>query len=188
MTVVFRPTRLRIALLIALAAAVLLLTSAGIPMFLAGEEFADVHDLEHGDDRLKMSDPVDWRRLDQPGHRALWNAVGDLVKLRTSHPALQRDEIEFFYFHPGIDDDDGVRVFAYCRGGGRPLGRDGQVIVVANCGPHEFPAFDLPWPWTETWRLKERGPPVAGPAPQYHPHDMRATFALAPFQVRVLTS
>jgi len=35
----------------------LLFTSVGIPMLLAGEEFADCHDLEHGDWRLKMSDP-----------------------------------------------------------------------------------------------------------------------------------
>src|SRR6478752_6996292 len=61
----------------------LLLTSVGIPMVLAGEEFADVHDLDHTDWRLKMSDPVDHRRRDQPGHNALWNAVRDLMRLRT---------------------------------------------------------------------------------------------------------
>jgi 1,4-alpha-glucan branching enzyme len=48
----------------------LLLTSVGIPMFLAGEEFADVHDLQYSDDSLKMSDPVDWERRAIPGHNA----------------------------------------------------------------------------------------------------------------------
>src|SRR5207253_4697594 len=87
----------------------LLLTSVGIPMFLAGEEFGDVHDLDYTDWRLKMSDPVDWGRRDQPGHRALWDRVKDLVHLRTSCAALQQNEVDFFYFHPAIDDNDGPR-------------------------------------------------------------------------------
>src|SRR5215204_2770032 len=114
------------------SAFVLLMTAPGIPMFLAGEEFADVHDLDHTDWRLKMSDPVDWSRENRPGHRALRDAVRDLIRLRTSHPALQRNEIAFFYFHPSIDEDGGTRVFAYCRTGGRPLGAAGQVIVRAQ--------------------------------------------------------
>src|SRR5215211_2927584 len=129
------------------SAFVLLMTAPGIPMFLAGEEFADVHDLDHTDWRLKMSDPVDWSRENRPGHRALRDAVRDLVRLRTSHPALRRNELDFFYFHPSIDDDGGTRVFAYCRTGGRPLGVAGQVIVLANCGHEDFPEFRLPWPW-----------------------------------------
>ena len=47
----------------------LLLTSVGIPMILAGDEFGDVHDLDHTNWRLKMSDPVDWQRRDEWGEQ-----------------------------------------------------------------------------------------------------------------------
>lgn len=166
----------------------LLLTSVGIPMVLAGEEFADVHDLEHSDWRLKMSDPVDHSRRDQPGHRALWNAVRDLVRLRTTHPALQRNEVEFLYFHPQIDDNAGVRVFAYCRTANAPMGRQGQVVVIANCGPQNFPEFDVPWPWTDPGRITEHGVPLLGGAPVFRVQQTRATVSLDPFQVRVFAT
>ena len=65
--------------------------------------------------------------------------------------ALQRDEIEFFYFHPTFDDDNGERVFTYCRTNGQPLGAAAQVIPVANCGPSNYAdlGFELPWPWAD---------------------------------------
>jgi 1,4-alpha-glucan branching enzyme len=163
----------------------LLLTSVGIPMLLAGEEFGDVHDLDHTDWRLKMSDPIDWSRRDQPGHRALWHRVRELIRLRTSTPALQRNEIDFFYFHPSIDHDDGVRVFAYARTGGEPLGSRDQVAVVANAGPHHFPEFHLPWPWTNPDRVTEIGAAAEGDLPHFRPDRQQATVSLAPFQVRV---
>ncbi|HEY0570692.1 MAG TPA: alpha-amylase family glycosyl hydrolase [Enterovirga sp.] len=165
----------------------LLMTSFGMPMFLAGEEFADVHDLEHGDYRLKMSDPVNWGRLGVPGHRALRDAVGDLIRLRTSHPALQRDEMDLFYSHPEIDQDGGVRVFAYCRDAARPLGSPGQVVVVANAGPHDFASYDMPWPWAGTGALTtERGGPAAAGA--FRTSDGHASLSLAPFQIRVFAT
>jgi 1,4-alpha-glucan branching enzyme len=164
----------------------LVLTSVGIPMFLAGEEFADVHDLDFTDWRLKMSDPVDWQRQAQPGHRAVWDAVRDLVRLRTSHAALQRNEIEFFYFHPAIDENEGVRVFAYCRTGGQPLGTPGQVVVVANMGPQPFSSFVLPWPWVGS--MREFGTPARGGQPQFRAREQRADVPLSSFQARVFTT
>lgn len=166
----------------------LLMTAVGIPMFLAGEEFGDVHDLDHRDWRLKMSDPIDWRRAAQPGHHALRERVRELVRLRTSSPALQRNEIDFFYFHPSIDENEGVRVFAYCRTGGRALGSRGQIVVVANCGPHDFPHFELPWPWKEPDRNEEHGVPLTGDLPAFRPDRQLATIPLAPFQVRVFST
>jgi 1,4-alpha-glucan branching enzyme len=167
------------------SALALLMTGVGIPMFLAGEEFGDVHDLDPSDWRLKMSDPVDWRRRQQPGHRALWDGVREFIRLRTSFGALQRNEVDFFYFHPTLDDNDGVRVFAYCRTGGKPLGSPDQVVVVANCGAHDFPAFDFPWPWTDAGRIQECGVPLRGSRPQFRSDRRQATISLAPFQVRV---
>jgi len=163
----------------------LLLTSVGIPMFLAGEEFADAHDLQYWDDRLKMSDPVDWSRRGTPGHSALWNCVADLVRLRTSEPALQRNEIAFFYVHPDTDMNDGARVFAYCRTAARALGSAGQVIVVANAGPQVYPTFTFPtWPWGN---VPEISVPLSGSAPQFG-FNGSMSLSLAPFQARVFQS
>ena len=163
----------------------LLLTSVGIPMFLTGEEFGDVHDLDYTDWQLKMEDPVHWPRREYPGHDALRASVRDLIQLRTSTEALQRNEIDLFYTHPSIDDDDGARVFAYCRSGGRSLGSHDQVVVVANCGEQQFDEYDLPWEWTDTERIVERGEPLRGSSPEFAPDQQRATLSLSPFQVRV---
>ena len=164
----------------------LMLTSAGIPMFLAGEEFGDVHDLEHSDWRMKQSDPVDWERREYLGHKTLFNRVGQLITLRALHPALQRNEVEFFYFHPTIDDNNGVRVFAYCRTGGQPLGSPGQVVVIGNTGPDNFPIFNLPWSWTNARQLNEYGAPLGAMNPQVTGSTL--SLSLAPFQVRVFTT
>jgi 1,4-alpha-glucan branching enzyme len=164
----------------------LMLTSAGVPMFLAGEEFGDVHDLEHSDWRLKQSDPVDYERREYLGHKTLLNRVGQLITLRAQHPALQRNEVEFFCFHPTMDDNNGTRVFAYCRTGGQPLGSSGQVVVVANTGPDNFPIFNLPWRWTNARQLGEVGTPLGAMNPQVTGNTL--SLSLAPFQVRVFTT
>ena len=164
----------------------LLLTSVGIPMFLAGEEFADVHDLEYADDSLKMSDPVDWSRRDVPGHRAVWDAVADLIHLRTSNEALQRNEIEFFYFHPDTDHNEGARVLAYCRTSGRALGSTGQVIVVANAGAQTYADFVFPyWLWGS---IPEVAVPLSGTPAQFPLGQTRMSLSLGPFQARVFRS
>ena len=163
----------------------LLMTSVGIPMFLAGEEFADVHDLSAVTDD-KMSDPVNWDRRSAPGHQALWNQVSELVHLRTSNAALERDEVEFFYFHPDTDQNSGARVFAYARTGGQPLGSMGQVAVVGNCGSDNFASFDLPWPWGSK-AMHEIGIPTSGNSPQLIQNQTWLRVSLAPFQFRVFT-
>lgn len=168
----------------------LMLTSQGIPMFLAGEEFADIHDIDHTDWRLKQTDPVDWTRRDLLGHRSLLNRVADLVKLRTQHPALANEGINFFYYHPTIDDNEGVRAFAYCRTNGKPLGSPNQVVVLANCGPQNFPVFDYPWFWPDRSQLQERGTPASALSAQVRNRNgaLVMTVSLAPFQVRVFTT
>jgi 1,4-alpha-glucan branching enzyme len=166
------------------SAFVLLMTAPGIPMFLAGEEFGDVHDLDHTNWQLKMSDPVDWSRADRPGHRVLRDAVRDLIRLRTSHAALHRNELDFFYFHPAIDQDGGTRVFAYCRTGGFPLGAAGQVVVFANGGPEDFHGFRFPWAWGSAGPPVERGGPAEGAPLAVRTPESAATISLAPFQIR----
>lgn len=163
----------------------LMLTSVGTPMFLAGEEFGDVHDLDHSNPSLKQSDPVDFARRNYLGHNNLLDRVSELVRLRTQHSALQRNEVEFFHAHPSIDNDNGIRVFAYSRTGGQPLGSSNQVIVVANAGPQNFYGYNLPWAWTAQIIL-EHGRPGGATIPQQSGRTF--TVSLAPFQVRVFTS
>ncbi len=169
------------------SAFVLLMTAVGIPMFLAGEEFADCHDLDHGDWRLKMSDPIDWRRADQPGHQMVRSLVQALIELRIQHSALHRNEVEFFYLHPSLDENYGERVFAYCRTGGQALGSSQQVMVVVNASERYYPEFYLPWPWAGQVFVHEIGPPLMGAAAEFFSHDQQAKVSLAPFQVRVFS-
>ena len=130
-------------------------------MFLAGEEFADLHDTDHRDWRRKMSDPIDWERATEPGRRELLSRVADLIWLRRQHPALHRNEVEFFGFnrgfHPQFDENDGERLFAFCRTAGLPLGLSGQVIIVANCRRQDYPEVWMDWPWGFQPSLRERG-------------------------------
>jgi pullulanase/glycogen debranching enzyme len=166
----------------------ILLTSVGIPMILAGDEFGDVHDLDNTNYRLKMSDPVDWsRRYKSANNKALWNNVRDLIELRKHHPALLRNEITFFYFHPSIDENRGEAVFAYSRTRGESLGRDDQVIVVANFGGTAYGEFHLPWPWRNRGRLREIAPPTYRAELELVGFDW-AKLSIAPFQARVFAS
>lgn len=164
----------------------LLVTSVGIPMLLAGEEFGDVHDADHAQWRVKMSDPVNFGRRDVPGHAALLARVKSLVRLRRTHPALLRNEIDFFYFHPRLDEPAGERVFAYCRTGGLPLGSRGQVVVLANPGPQDYPEFAFAWwPWAG---VEEHGAGTHGAPIRPAPGVSAMTTSLAPFQVRVFST
>ncbi|HEX3775777.1 MAG TPA: alpha-amylase family glycosyl hydrolase [Polyangiaceae bacterium] len=163
----------------------LLMTSVGMPMFLAGEEFGDVHDTDFGDVNSKQQDPVQWNRQTLVGNAALKAVVGSFIRLRTAHPALQRNEIECFYFHPQFDDNNAPRVFAYCRGAGLPLGSPGQVIVIANLGAQAFPSYVVPdFRWTG--ELTELG--YAQALPLYRALDGTLTLSLGAFEARVFTS
>ncbi|PVV16682.1 MAG: hypothetical protein B6D77_00675, partial [gamma proteobacterium symbiont of Ctena orbiculata] len=166
----------------------LLLTSVGIPMILAGDEFGDVHDLDHHNWRLKMSDPVDWQRLDaSPNNRDLWNKVAELIALRTEHPALTRNETAFIHFHNDFDRNQGAKVFVYCRTRGVPLGADNQIVVVGNIGTHDFTGYNLSWYWMDLDSVKEIAPPQQGA--RLEQNDAGSVrLSLAPFQVRVFAT
>ena len=167
----------------------LLLTSVGMPMLLAGEEFADVHDLEFTDVQSKQQDPVQFRRLAFPGNHTVQDQVGRLITLRANHPSLQRNEVQFFYFHPQFDDSDAPRVFGYARTAGNPVGNLGQVIVMANMGPQKFTPYEVPgWPW-QALPVTEIG--AMGPftdRPAYDAGSGSLALGLDAFQVRVFTT
>ena len=164
----------------------ILMTSVGMPMFLAGEEFGDVHDTDYVDVNAKQQDPVQWSRAAFSGNADLKANVAKLIQLRTSHLALQRNEVQLFYFHPQFDDNDSPRVFAYCRTSGQPLGTAGQVIVIANMGPQSFPNYDIPgWRWGSS-SLAEIGYPNTGPA--YNGITGALSLSLNSFASRVFTT
>src|SRR5690348_14113209 len=98
-----------------------------------------------------------------PARRPLAIAGSTLIALRTAQAALQRDEIDFFHYHPNFDDANGERVFAYCRTGGAPRGAAGQVVVVANCGPADYSGgYQLQWSWP--YIGQEHGTPLRAEA------------------------
>ena len=169
----------------------LMLTCRGIPMFLAGEEFGDLHDTDPSNWHVKMSDPIDWYRSTQPGFADVLARVRELIALRADRTVgeLHRNELAFFGlagiapgFQADFDDDGGGRVFAYCRPGAGPAGGLDQVAVVANCGWQAYPQFRLAWPWPVDARVREYGgsgqpTPLIGPG--------TADLALGRFQTRV---
>jgi pullulanase len=112
---------------------VCLLTSVGVPMILAGDEFADQHSRfdQFGNvtqDGGKQVDPVSYGRLEgsdditQMRQRIL-AYVSRLVKLRTSSPALGVNDNNFIQV-----DFNGKRVLAWTRGAS---GMD-PVVILAN--------------------------------------------------------
>jgi len=107
---------------------VCLLTAVGIPMILAGEEFADEHERfdrngQVDQDGGKQVDPVNYSRATEPARADVLAYVSRLVKLRSSHPALGMNDTAFLQ----TDLADGKRVIAWQRGDAA-----NPVIVVAN--------------------------------------------------------
>lgn len=152
---------------------VCLLTAVGIPRSLAGEEFADQHDLfdEHGwvnQNGGKQVDPVNFSRLTStdkddvfaPMRRRIIAYVSRMVKVRTSTPALGVNDVDFIH----MDFDAGKRVMVWKRGG---IGND-PVIVVANFSEfasapgtdYIIPSWPQPTPAGRRWvEVTQQTPP-----------------------------
>lgn len=112
---------------------VCLLTAVGIPMILAGDEFADEHDRFDGNGNVsqgggKQVDPVNFSRLEGANNqwrRDLVKYVSRLIKFRTRSDALAANETKFIH----VDFSVGKRVLVWQRG---REGLDAPVVVVAN--------------------------------------------------------
>src|SRR5205814_6058266 len=123
-----------------------LMTAVGIPMFLAGEEFGDEHDLFDFQGNVtqrggKQIDPVNFSRCfagpttkskedDRDGYygplrRRILAYVKTLIALRIKEPALSVNDTSFIW----TDFGDGKRVIVWQRGNA-VLHR--TLIVVAN--------------------------------------------------------
>jgi 1,4-alpha-glucan branching enzyme len=115
---------------------VCLLTANGIPMFLAGEEFADQNDLFDANGNVsdpggKEVDPVNFSRVEEPLRHGIFEYVANLVKFRTSQPALRVNDTDFIH----VDFNDNKRVVVWKRG---MAGQD-PVVIVANFSDYQTP-------------------------------------------------
>lgn len=112
-------------------AVTLQMTAPGVPLVWMGDEFGQ--DTSRTRTTLEPN-PLKWSLLDQPLHRDLFEFYKRAIALRKTTPALQTDEIEFFY----ENGDD--RVLAYVR-----WNEEGnRVVIVANLGHTDFPRYDVP--------------------------------------------
>ncbi|KAH6628481.1 putative alpha amylase, catalytic domain subfamily [Chaetomium tenue] len=126
----------------------LLLTSVGIPMIFAGEEFADQMDRSIDIDK-KQTDPVNYSRKNDGSWREdLFAYTANLVKFRTKCPALGEDDTNFFH----VDERRGAKIMAWSRGctgdGRRP------VVVVANFSDETTPGSEYVVP---NWPDRDKG-------------------------------
>ena len=128
-----------------------LLTAVGIPLILAGEEFADQHDLPHDDVAGKQIDPVNFERREHPWRRRVFDYVARLVRLRQQASALAVNDTAFL--HQDFTDDR--RIVVWRRGGPK----QDPVVVVANFsdwGSDPTSEYVVPnWPATppgRSWR------------------------------------
>jgi pullulanase len=120
--VVFKEKQIKLAF-------VCLLTAVGVPMILAGEEFADQHDLSTAEPGKEV-DPVNFERLDEPWRNEVFRYVSRLVNFRTVSDALSVNDTQFLH----VDFNDGKRVLVWQRG--NPSGGN-AVVVVANFSDFE---------------------------------------------------
>jgi pullulanase len=122
---------------------VALLTSVGIPMILAGDEFADQQDLPPTDDH-KQIDPVNYSRVKDDWRQRIFQYVARLISLRKTSEALAVNDTQFIH----VDFNDGKRVLVWQRGNKA----DQLVVVVANFSDYGTPVgseYRVPnWPAT----------------------------------------
>ncbi|MEH1866109.1 MAG: alpha-amylase family glycosyl hydrolase [Nostoc sp.] len=120
-----------------------LLTSVGIPMILAGDEFADQQDLATTDDH-KQIDPVNYSRVKDDWRQRIFQYVARLVRLRKTSHALAVNDTKFIH----VDFNEGKRVLVWQRGNKA----DQLVVVVANFSDYGTPPgseYRVPnWPAT----------------------------------------
>ena len=112
---------------------VCLLTAVGIPMILAGDEFADQQDLDISDDHSsnKQVDPVNYSRMEDDWRQRIFHYVARLVRFRKFSDALAVNDTQFIH----VDFNEGKRVIVWQRGN-----KAAQiVVVVANFSDYGTP-------------------------------------------------
>jgi pullulanase len=163
-----------------------LLTAVGIPMILAGDEFADENDLFNIKGAVtnqsgKQMDPVDFYRLqgdDNAWRRQVLDNVKRLIALRKAHPALGVNDTAWLH----TDFTAGRRILVWQRGSD-----ENPVIVVANFSDFQtndpfngISEYVVPnWPRRDQfdWREVSQGRDV--------PHEWVGREPLFPWEAKV---
>eukprot|EP01103_Thecamoeba_quadrilineata_P018792 TRINITY_DN7368_c0_g1_i1.p1 TRINITY_DN7368_c0_g1~~TRINITY_DN7368_c0_g1_i1.p1 ORF type:complete len:689 (-),score=145.41 TRINITY_DN7368_c0_g1_i1:113-2113(-) len=119
---------------------VCLLTSVGIPLILAGDEFAEQHDKDCSREtpksiRNKQTDPVHYERLHDEWRRRVFQYVSRLCHFRRKSESLTNNETTFLH----CDYEEGKRVIVWQRGPSVVAPEDAPVIVVANFSNYATP-------------------------------------------------
>jgi len=119
---------------------VCLLTAVGIPMILAGDEFAEQHDKDISREtptsiRNKQTDPVHYERLDEEWRRNVFLYVSRLCHYRRNSESLTNNETTFIH----CDYEEPKRVVAWQRGPSAGAPQDPPVVVVANFSDYVTP-------------------------------------------------
>jgi 1,4-alpha-glucan branching enzyme len=119
-----------------------LLTSVGMPMIFAGEEFCDIQD-NFLDPDSKQTDPVNYARKMDPWRSELFDYVSNLVKFRQQCPALGDDDTNFIHV------DRNGQIMAWTRGASNHL----PVVVVANFSSNNTPGTEY---IVQNWPNKDK--------------------------------
>jgi len=127
-----------------------LLTSVGIPMIFAGDEFCDQQDRK-AVHPSKQIDPVDYSRVRDPWRANVFTYTANLIDFRKRSPALGVNDTVFIH----LDFEEGRRILAWVRG---DSSKHDPVVVVANFSDHSTPGAEYRvhnWPVTpngKQWR------------------------------------
>lgn len=110
------------------------LTTPGVPMMYAGQEFGESTDKRVGWNHLN------WSLLNQEPNRRLHAQTKELIRLRRSHPALRGDELAI------LTSDEASGLAIYRRG------RDDQAVYIAVNFGREAVTAATPFPASAGWR------------------------------------
>ncbi|MDZ7952287.1 alpha-amylase family glycosyl hydrolase [Nostoc sp. DedQUE09] len=121
-------------------AATLLITAMGIPMLWMGEEFGEYQ--QKSEDVTKPQ-KINWSLLSREQNHGLFEYYQKLIALRKETPALQSDNIKFFY------ENAAEKALAYTRWDEH----NSHVVVVVNFSDQNLNQYKISgFPTAEYWR------------------------------------
>lgn len=121
-------------------AAALLMTAMGVPMLWMGEEFGEY---QQKSEDVTKSQKITWSLLSSDQNHDLFEYYQKLIALRQQTPALQSDNIKFFY--ENADD----KVLAYTRWDQQ----NSHVVVVVNFSDQNLNQYKISdFPTAEYWQ------------------------------------
>jgi 1,4-alpha-glucan branching enzyme len=121
-------------------AAAILMTAMGVPMLWMGEEFGEY---QQKSENVTKPQNINWSLLSSDQNHDLFEYYQKLIALRQQTPALQSDNIQFFY------ENAENKVLAYTRWDEQ----NSHVVVVANFSDQNLNQYKISdFPTAEYWR------------------------------------